>query len=781
MTITFMAQNSVHNFLMMSGKNQKEFTSRIFQLDLYDKFHKLSKNDLKKVKGKIKSLNEKLNNVDEKAIVLKVSEIENELVEFTNNKKELELQIHETRKEKEKLLPTLKPLIQDNARLPLYSLKNIQIKKEKEHKELEIIFKNLDKTWEGDDVNDEQHKLEVQLNNLKEKDTEKFKKEFKSIWEEITSVFNKLKEARGKKVKDKDIKHCSYEKGTKQIKKNRKLASEFINESNNDNEDNSSEEEIEKLQEELLELINNKPIEKLCITLEKVKDKFKIKNKTNILKELNEHLKNETEAVEEEYERLKTFDDVTGEWDAKQLKKDETKLQVYTNTLRLLDENLKAIEIAKKRLKTHKYNPECKFCCDNKFVLDAKEKMKGEKDTKLDHKKTKNEVEKLKLSISNQKKLCLREVSLEEKERYEKNIEELKTAIKEFNSKLELQNKIKNVESQIKSKNSKIKKLKKKLKVVKSINIVKDLIRLLDNLTEKFDSIYTQIEEDNVYNETIGGKRKILTEKLHNISEYIKNITNLNQIEKDIKKLQEEIQIKENNIEIKKGNDMVKKTITLLSDLIENNNVKIINIIKGEAKLNFDLTKHKNTLDEFNKNKEKLKELNEETSTLNHFISMSHHNGIPSYLLKKITNLLQDTVNLILSEYSGMKVKIKNEGKETSIQIWNEKQENQLGTSYKNGLNAKMLCGSEKFLVELAFRVSFQTLSNVSKPNFFICDEGWSCLDEKTRSNLDIILKTLLGYNEYILTVSHIDDVRKWMNNHIKIIVDDNNCRHVTQ
>ena len=43
MTITFMAQNNFHNFLLMSGKNQKEFTSRIFQLDIYDKFHQYCK------------------------------------------------------------------------------------------------------------------------------------------------------------------------------------------------------------------------------------------------------------------------------------------------------------------------------------------------------------------------------------------------------------------------------------------------------------------------------------------------------------------------------------------------------------------------------------------------------------------------------------------------------------------------------------------------------------------------------------------------------------------
>jgi DNA repair exonuclease SbcCD ATPase subunit len=252
--------------------------------------------------------------------------------------------------------------------------------------------------------------------------------------------------------------------------------------------------------------------------------------------------------------------------------------------------------------------------------------------------------------------------------------------------------------------------------------------------------------------------------------------------------MNKEIQVKESNIEIKKGNDMVKKTITLLSDLIENNNVKIINIVKSETYLKFNLTKYNSTIEDFNENKERLKELNDETQILGYFISMSHHNGIPSFLIKKITNLLQDNVNLILSEYSDMKVKIKNESKETSIRIWNDKSKSDanisdalVGQAYKNGLNAKMLCGSEKFLVELAFRVAFQTLSNVSKPNFFICDEGWSCLDEKTRSNLDCVLKTLLGYNEYVLTVSHIDDVRKWMNNHIKIVVDDNNCRHISQ
>ena len=65
MTVTFMAQNNFHNFLMMTGKTQKEFTTRVFQLEIYDKFHKLSKGDVKKIKTKLKFLEEQINTINE--------------------------------------------------------------------------------------------------------------------------------------------------------------------------------------------------------------------------------------------------------------------------------------------------------------------------------------------------------------------------------------------------------------------------------------------------------------------------------------------------------------------------------------------------------------------------------------------------------------------------------------------------------------------------------------------------------------------------------------------
>ncbi len=40
----------------MTGKIQKEFTTRIFQLEIYDKFNKIAKDDIKKIKLNIKNV-----------------------------------------------------------------------------------------------------------------------------------------------------------------------------------------------------------------------------------------------------------------------------------------------------------------------------------------------------------------------------------------------------------------------------------------------------------------------------------------------------------------------------------------------------------------------------------------------------------------------------------------------------------------------------------------------------------------------------------------------------
>ncbi len=726
MTISFMAQNNFHNFLLMTGKNQKEFTSRIFQLDLYDKFHKLSKNDYKKNMEKIKDLKEKVNKISEKELKETISQITNNLKENISNKLELEDDIFSNKKEKEEVLLKIKPLIKDVNKSSLTILKKLL-----ETKKAKLNSIVLDQSEE---------ELRSSLQKIETVDISQEK--FQNNWSEILKTINLLKEARGKKVlnENKNVKKCSYDKGIKQIEKNIKLVNDFIKSDINEKEVSQK---IEKLKDDLVELTNNKPSPHIYLTLEKTLDKYLI--------ETREQLENELLNKQHSLEQLGDPGQVSN---LKNIDKTEKELKEKTVLLQNIKNRLERTKKAKKRLENHKYDENCKYCCNNQFVIDAKKDMGDESKLIIEENNLINKIEEISQKILDHKQLS-------KKNKIIKEISELKTSIKEYNENIKLKEKIDQFESEINVKKNELHKLKKELKVAKSFDKVKNLREKLLELQKTYINLHQQVEDND---------KKIDLEKK------LKTILDRDKLKKEIEELKKNMVIKEENMEVERENKQIKQTILLLTDQIENNNTKILNIIKKDVELNFNLKKFDNELDELMNNNYALKQIEEKTEILNYFISMSHHNGIPSYLLKQVSNLLQTTVNSILSEYSNMKVNIKNDGKETLIRILYDESK----ALVKNGLNAKMLCGSEKFLVELAFRVAFQTLSNVSKPNFIICDEGWSCLDEKTRSQLDRILKTLLEYNDYILTVSHIEDVRKWMNNYIKITVD-NNKRHISQ
>jgi hypothetical protein len=205
MTTTFMAQNNLHNFLLMTGKTQKDFTSRVFQLDIYDKIHTLLKNDSKYLKKEIKELEEKIKSFDEKNIIETITEIKNKIKLFSKEKEKLIQDITNSNNKKNKL--ELKPLLKDNDKTPLLLLKN----------KLEQI--NID----DEIINIEE--LQNELNNLNEKEVKN------NLWETINVICNKLKELRGKKIKVViNDKPKSYEKCLKKINKSIKSAEDFLKE-----------------------------------------------------------------------------------------------------------------------------------------------------------------------------------------------------------------------------------------------------------------------------------------------------------------------------------------------------------------------------------------------------------------------------------------------------------------------------------------------------------------------------------------------------------------------
>ena len=754
MTITFMAQQNYHNFLLMSGKNQKEFIFRIFQLDIYDTFHKLSKNEMKELKINTNNIKEKMKDFQDTPE--KLDKLKKTLDDLCIQKKELENKILNSCQEKDKLIDTLQPYIQDSVKITLPVLKQINIKNienSNHFKEQILNFKdNLDKL-----------SLETELKELIIVDTDSLYSELENTWNTIQDIFNFLNEVKDKKKIKKTNYSIYYDKMITKINKYIEKYTQYLHLHSSKLSEKELEIKLEILKEELLECINNKPVNILFIYLEKAKDKYKFSN----ISDLNNILLSEELKLKDVLSEELKLKDVLPNY----ILEDTFDLNVKVLNdkiilLQKIKDKIKRIDISKDKLKNYKYDEKCKYCCSNPFVIEAKKEMEKEETILIDYKNINEQVENLSL------KHKFIQLSIQQKD-YELNINNIKLALSDYDKYIELQNKIIKVDEIIKNKNNELVKNKKELKIVQSFISLQNKLDFLIKLKENFIIFHNKLQETNLYNNTLDKKRSDIQYKLNKLLEYTNLKNNILNTEKDIERIEKEIEIKENNEEIKQTNDSIKKEITMFSDFIDNYNIKLINIIKKETELYFNIEKYEIMIKEYNQNKLKLTDLENQNTIFEYFISMTHHNGIPSYLLKKITNLLQDNANIILSKYSDMQIKIKNEDKEICIQVYKD--------TYKNGLNTKMLCGSEKFLVELSFRIAFQTLSNVSKPTFFICDEGWSCLDEKTRSNLNYIFTTLLEYNEYILTVSHIDDVRKWMNHSIKITIDHLNERQITQ
>jgi len=131
------------------------------------------------------------------------------------------------------------------------------------------------------------------------------------------------------------------------------------------------------------------------------------------------------------------------------------------------------------------------------------------------------------------------------------------------------------------------------------------------------------------------------------------------------------------------------------------------------------------------------------------------YNGIPYEILKEMLPFIQKSVNKILQEIVDFQIEF--------YFHQEEKQKTNLGNIYINlcrhtqKYQMTLASGFEKFIVGLAMRVVLCHISKSAKPNFFIIDEGWSCLDPDNINNLDEIMNYLKDQFEYVIMITHLE------------------------
>jgi DNA repair exonuclease SbcCD ATPase subunit len=468
-------------------------------------------------------------------------------------------------------------------------------------------------------------------------------------------------------------------------------------------------------------------------------------------------------------------------WEYTKVTEAETQVRELGIRLQNLRKEEKEVLETREKLKHHRYDPNCKFCCENPFVQKAQARI--QELPKIEEKihTAQDKQAELTLAIKIQKCLYRRNKFItnleEELGNTDKEIVTVEESLEKARDRVAKQQKHDQMQERLATLKQDIvvaeQLLEKKQKLVQTQEQGQELTEQWIQFSEEFAPLLTQWDELEKQNSEKIERLTNLESRGDKIVQYQKKEKLQNELVSEKESVEEDIRIKYNNKDARTANQAIKARIADIEKEMKTLRVQESEWVRKEAKWQLSIKAQQEILEKQKTAHDEFCKLKQEVALLKLFVKMTHHNGIPAFLLRKITRLLEDAGNEVLSQYSDMRIKMKNEGKETTIRVKTPQ-----NSSY---LNAKMLCGSEKFLVELAFRVAFQLLSNISKPNFMVCDEGWSCLDESARSKLRHLLSALLEHNDYILTVSHIQDVKAWMNQSISIEIDEEGKRSIKQ
>ena len=119
---------------------------------------------------------------------------------------------------------------------------------------------------------------------------------------------------------------------------------------------------------------------------------------------------------------------------------------------------------------------------------------------------------------------------------------------------------------------------------------------------------------------------------------------------------------------------------------------------------------------------------------------------------KEIKDILHDVVNF-------------------SVEIIEE--DNSLNVYIDYGESKRIIeCGSgmEKMIASIAIRVALINISNLSKSDMFIIDEGFGALDDSNIESCSRLLKSLKKFFKTILIISHVDSIKEIVDKNIEVI-----------
>lgn len=183
--------------------------------------------------------------------------------------------------------------------------------------------------------------------------------------------------------------------------------------------------------------------------------------------------------------------------------------------------------------------------------------------------------------------------------------------------------------------------------------------------------------------------------------------------------------------------------------------------------LNIKIAIEENIIEQSKKTKDRYDNILKKSKLYDLYSKIMDFNGIPYEILKSALPQIEAKVNQTLHNMVDFNVEflLYDESQIAANKIKQLKAN--IGTininiCYHNQkpYNVQLASGFEKFIIGLSIRMVLCEISQMTKPNFFIIDEGWSCLDNENLNNIDTIMNYIKNQFEHVIIISHLDELK---------------------
>ena len=200
----------------------------------------------------------------------------------------------------------------------------------------------------------------------------------------------------------------------------------------------------------------------------------------------------------------------------------------------------------------------------------------------------------------------------------------------------------------------------------------------------------------------------------------------------------------EENIKTNAEIDRLKQVLSGLVEDIDQTDSKLRSI-HGKIRV------AETTIKAINESIERAKELEEEYSAYEYYLSAVKRDGVPYELISRTIPEIEQEVNNILNQVAEFSIAWSLDGKNINTHIAYDED---------NFWPLELTSGMEKFISSVAIRVALINVSSLPRPNFLALDEGFGVLDSENVNNLHAFLDYLKDRFQFILVISHLDAIK---------------------